>query len=681
METFETLSTFRKLQLDTSHPLQRQHPGSSTLSLSLSRAGSRSNLASTPRAPPPTPTTHAPTPISVRISQQSRVFDTYSQQCTDTPELSSSGRYAQSNFTLSPLERAARADSASLFEHFQPKGPKHGFRALGNDEQFDARKRAVPQPGSQLVQTIQSAIEPAVGNEEGKALIRQRTPPVRSNTESEKFNYDFTSGCRRGAAVGPREQLIRENDAAIEGREDGFDTRPNYRAIEPTSLMNQPRRRFLSPSPFEKLIEDSGRMSSLTSNSSIGSPLSEALATPTDSECSDMYGPTLAHVARCQSFQDPISLEETSAWPTGMNAVRNKSYNFEIAAPGSGRRKRRAFSEKRLSPAHQFLSGWQCQKAPEPDDEGQEVGAYVMGKQIGFGGFSIVKEATTMNNGMKVIRAVKIVRKQAHSRERENDKIQAEFEKEVSIWRYLSHPHILPLIEVYDSPYATFCFTKLVSGGNLLDLMKKNRHGLPAHVAQKYAYQLASAIRYLHEDVRIIHRDIKLENCLIDVSVDDEGSLLLCDFGLAEQMPGSSDDSDSESSYGSDGERQKNHRDVSTEIKGSLQYASPEMMAIIVPPLTAAVDIWAFGIVLYALHVGDLPFNHTFQPKLQMMIAKGDWDVEKFRNTQAFVGDDEMAMMALVVVKGCLCKNVEQRWTIDRVLESEWLEHFSAESP
>ncbi|KAF8438225.1 hypothetical protein BGX38DRAFT_912290 [Terfezia claveryi] len=355
METIETLRAFRKLQLNNSHPLQRQHAGSSSLSLSLSQAGSRSSLASTPRVPPSTSsTTLAPTPttpISVRISQQSRAFDTYSQQCTDAPELSSSGRYAQSNFTLSPLERAARADSSSLFEHFQPKGPRHGLRTPGNDEQFDVRKRAVPQSGSQLVQTTQSAIEPAVGNEE--TLIRQRTPPVRSNTESEKFNYDFTSGRRRGVAVMPGEQLIRENDVN-EDREDEFDAGPNYRAIEPTSLMNQPRRRFLSPSPFEKLMEDTDRMSSLTSNSTVGSPLSEALATPTDSECSDIYGPTLTHTARCQSFQDPISLGETSAWPANLNAVhRNKSYNFEIVAPGSARRKRRAFSEKRLSPANQ----------------------------------------------------------------------------------------------------------------------------------------------------------------------------------------------------------------------------------------------------------------------------------------------------------------------------------------
>lgn len=328
------------------------------------------------------------------------------------------------------------------------------------------------------------------------------------------------------------------------------------------------------------------------------------------------------------------------------------------------------------------MSGWACQKAPEPDDEGQEVGTYVIGKQIGFGGFSVVKEATTMKNGLKIVRAVKIVRKQAHSLERENDKIQAEFEHEVSIWRYLSHSNILPLIEVYDTPHATFCFTKLVGSGTLFDLVKKNRQGLPAHLAQKYAYQLASAIRYLHEDVRIIHRDIKLENCLVDTSIDEEGNLLLCDFGMAEQMPGSNDDdSDSESSYGPNGRRQNKRLDPSMDVKGSLQYASPEMMAITAPALSSAVDIWAYGVVLYTLHTGDLPFSHTFQPKLQMMVAKGDWDVEKFRNAECFVGDLQMAEMALQVIKGCLCKNVERRWTIRMVLDSEWLDQFAVETP
>lgn len=306
------------------------------------------------------------------------------------------------------------------------------------------------------------------------------------------------------------------------------------------------------------------------------------------------------------------------------------------------------------------------------------MGAYVIGKQIGFGGFSVVKEVTTMVDDVKIKRAVKIVRKQAHNTENENDKIQAEFDHEVSIWRYLNHSNILPLIEVYDTPYATFCFTKLVTNGTLWDLLKQNRQGLPVHIARKYAFQLASAIRYLHEDVRIIHSDIKLENCLIDVSADGEGNLLLCDFGMAEQMPGSTDDDDLDSScsYGSKIRR----RNATTDVKGSLQYSSPEMMAISAPPLSAAVDMWAYGVVLYALHVGDLPFNHSFQPKLQMMIAKGDWDIKKFRNAEPFIGDHESCAMALTVVKGCLRKNVERRWSIGMVLDSEWLKEFVEDS-
>ncbi|KAF8465243.1 kinase-like domain-containing protein [Kalaharituber pfeilii] len=686
METpLETQRLFRKLQLDTSIPLQRHHAGSSSLSLSLSGAGSRSGLASTSRVPSATSSaTQSPTPtppISVRPLQiQQRPTDSFSQ-CTDSPELSSSGRYAQSNFTLSPLERASRADSASLFEQFASSCHKLEIprSALGLSQQ-QLQRQQQQQPTSKNIPTIV---------QDGEKLLFEKKPlPVRSNTESETFNYDFSSGRpRRAPTSGIGNGLVSDRDSSLKDNNNATGSLPGYRAVEPTVMMHDPRRRFLSPSPFEKMIEDQDRMSSLTSSSTVGSPLSEALATPTDSECSDMYGPAIAHTVRSQSFQDAISLGETSAWPRDLvMAHRNRSYNFEVAQPQGPRRKRRAFSERKLSPANQFLSGWSCQKAAEPDDEGQEVGAYVIGKQVGYGGFSVVKEAVTMKNGMKIKRAVKIVRKKAHNKECENERIQAEFEHEVSIWRYLSHPHILPLIEVYDSPFATYCFTKLTTNGTLFDLVKANRQGLPAHLAAKFAYQLASAIRYLHEDVRIIHRDIKLENCLIDVSVDPEGALLLCDFGMAEQIPGSNDDdSDSDnSSFGPHSSRshiRKGPPETSTSITGSLQYAPPEMMSCTTPRLSTAVDMWAFGVVVYALHTGILPFNHAFQPKLQMMIARGDWDVERFRNATVFQDHKELGKMALDVVKGCLCKQPENRWTVGMVLDSKWLSGFTVESP
>ena len=83
---------------------------------------------------------------------------------------------------------------------------------------------------------------------------------------------------------------------------------------------------------------------------------------------------------------------------------------------------------------------------------------YVLGKQIGFGGFSIVKEAFKLEeNGSTRRLAVKIVRKHVAGRtEQENDQVQAEFDHEVRVWRYLNHPHVLTLDAVYETEYATF---------------------------------------------------------------------------------------------------------------------------------------------------------------------------------------------------------------------------------
>lgn len=338
----------------------------------------------------------------------------------------------------------------------------------------------------------------------------------------------------------------------------------------------------------------------------------------------------------------------------------------------------------------------------EPDSEGQEVGSYVLGKQIGFGGFSVVKEAITIEGGIEVTRAVKIVRKKARDVDCENDQIQAEFDQEVSLWRCLSHPNILPLIAVYDTPFATFAFTRLNEGGTLHDLIKLNRNGLSAKLAQKHAFQLALALRYLHEDMRVIHRDVKLENCLIDMTVDPDegGNLQLCDFGMAEFMKSNHDEEDDDSDSSGNaftldprpGRRSRRKSSsassmapvISSTLVGSLEYAAPEILSNknSMTHYTTAVDMWAFGVVVYALFVGSLPFSHSFQPKVQSMILSGEWDVDALKGCRGLVGlDKESRKNVLEVVKGCLTMNVEDRWDIRAVLESQWFEEFGVESP
>ena len=424
------------------------------------------------------------------------------------------------------------------------------------------------------------------------------------------------------------------------------------------------------------------RGASLTSDSTL-SPVASEIHTPTDN-MDILISPLSSH----GPFPFPVSYEDSSAWPRQRqqpSTLRSKSYSIERkwsmrAAQRQGSRSSRRSTSSSLSPATAFLSRFAREEAPpEPDGEGQEVGEYVIGKQVGFGGFSTVKEAYTLEGEEKICRAVKVVRKQiAGKEELENEQFQAEFEHEVSLWRCLGHRNILPLIEVYVTDFATFCFTKLNTGGTLFDLVRANRQGISRDLARRYAYQLASAIRYLHEDVRVVHRDIKLENCLIDISdpdvARDGGNLLLCDFGLAEFVThDTSRNSPEPYERATDRPAPKNigPSETSTSIAGSLQYASPELIMSPAGFLSSVVDMWAYGVVVYALLVGDLPFQHVFQPRVQMMILAGEWDMPALETAAGVIGYEEEV---LELMCGCLEMESERRWTIAHVLKSRWLD-------
>lgn len=443
------------------------------------------------------------------------------------------------------------------------------------------------------------------------------------------------------------------------------------------------------PSPQEQQEFEGGV--SLTSDSTASIGISEA-QTPIDETMDCLVSP----ISTFSPFHHPVSLEESSAWPIPRRRAsnnRNRSDTFDRKFSMKSNRSRRSTSGSQVSPATAFLSKFTPKESeerpPEPDSEGQEVGEYVLGRDIGFGGFSLVREAYTIEGEERVLRAVKIVRRQIPNKEEaENDQFQAEFEREVRLWRCLGHRHILPLIAVYNTPFATFCFTKLNTGGTLFDLVRRNRKGLSSDLARRYAYQLASAIRYLHEDMRVVHRDIKLENCLVDLSAPNAeeagGNLLLCDFGLAEfitrtprrSSPCTSSDSTPYGTPPSHDHDPKQHHmgpsQYSTSVAGSLQYAAPELILSPTGLLSTAVDIWAFGVVIYALLVGDLPFQHSFQPKVQMMIQSGEWDLQALRAARG-VTEQGREDQVEDVVGGCLCMRSEERWTVGMVLGCLWL--------
>lgn len=337
------------------------------------------------------------------------------------------------------------------------------------------------------------------------------------------------------------------------------------------------------------------------------------------------------------------------------------------------------------------ISGETAEHAVEVDSEGQTIGGeFVIGKQIGYGGFSVIKEAFTGYPQRKV--AVKIVRRTVMGlSEAANEEAQGALEHEIDIWRLLHHRHIMPLEAIYGLQEATFCFMSFNAGGTLFDLVRANRGTLSQLVVTGYTYQIALGLDYLHTEALIVHRDLKLENCLLEQNPDkpdDIGLVRLCDFGMAECIPQTLDQ-DSASTVPTRTDTQlPTDRDAPARpsprflVGGSHEYLAPEVLTLISQQnstpeqalsddetsltLSPAIDMWALGVCAFTLAVGKRPFQDVFQPRVVQKILAGDWDVDSLAN--------KADGAAVECVKGCLSMDVGKRWVTKEVLTCEWLQ-------
>ncbi|KAJ3747757.1 hypothetical protein DFH05DRAFT_1458041 [Lentinula detonsa] len=396
-----------------------------------------------------------------------------------------------------------------------------------------------------------------------------------------------------------------------------------------------------------------------------------------------------------------IHTDDAEGEPNTSNSVRLSEGVFGVSdsQPISASLPQTFTNNSALSPAAMFLSGFSAfpTTLSLPDDEGEIVAGYLLGPVIGYGGFSIVRRASSTSGGVVAVKIGNISRAQKR------------LDHETRIWASLNHEHILPLFTSLHDSYADFFVTLYCPAGSLFDILK--REGRPAlqqdDVGQMFR-QLVRGIRYLHDDARIVHRDLKLENVL----VDESGTCKITDFGMArkigEVIEADQEEEEEENedelvdvshgvhraasvSYATSlaklrlpfhktpnralgrGPRHRNSTTTSTTHNlsktvfqpGSLPYAAPELL---LPPSNCelylphpAQDMWALGVMLYTLLSGRLPFLDSFEPRLQMKIMHGVFEMPSGvgRGTER-------------VLRGLMDKNAPTRWTVAMVDEVAW---------
>ena len=98
---------------------------------------------------------------------------------------------------------------------------------------------------------------------------------------------------------------------------------------------------------------------------------------------------------------------------------------------------------------------------------------------------------------------------------------------EEEVWSKLRHRNVVKFFEILDTETHHLFFMELCQGGDLLNFVRKRRR-FEEPLAKYLFKQVIIGLGYIHSQ-KYIHKDIKLENILID----NEGIVKICDFGIS----------------------------------------------------------------------------------------------------------------------------------------------------
>ncbi len=208
-------------------------------------------------------------------------------------------------------------------------------------------------------------------------------------------------------------------------------------------------------------------------------------------------------------------------------------------------------------------------------DSKKIIDEYLIKETIGKGTFSTVKLGEHIKTKQKV--AIKILNKDKIKAKEDSIRIR----REIKILQMMNHPNIIKTYKVTENAKNYYIIMEYCNGGELFNyIVEKEKLG--QNEASMFFYQLINALDYIHS-LGIAHRDLKPENLLL---VENK-IIKIIDFGLSNYFNG--------------------EKNLETPC-GSPSYASPE---IIKGEAYNGfyIDIWASGIIMFAMLCGYLPFD------------------------------------------------------------------------
>ena len=258
------------------------------------------------------------------------------------------------------------------------------------------------------------------------------------------------------------------------------------------------------------------------------------------------------------------------------------------------------------------------------------VGSYILDKTLGTGATGKVKLAKHLKTGEKV--GIKIIKKELFY---DKPSLRIKVQREISVMKLMFHPHVIKIFDVLEDSKYLFLIIEYACKGELFNFLVQKRK-ISNREALCFFQQIISGLEYCHKH-RICHRDLKLENILLD----SEYNIKIADFGMASLNT------------------------PETMLKtfcGSPHYASPEIISN-EPYNGIKSDIWSCGIILYALVTGKLPFDEE-NDNIRKLFNKIRFEPAKI--PKSIPGECRDLMRSLLTI------NPEKRITIEKIKQHSW---------
>jgi aurora kinase len=226
------------------------------------------------------------------------------------------------------------------------------------------------------------------------------------------------------------------------------------------------------------------------------------------------------------------------------------------------------------------------------------LGMFEIGRPLGKGKFGRVYFVRERKSGY--VCALKVM----HKNEIRQGGVEKQVRREIEIQSNLRHPNILQLHGHFHDSKRVFLILEFAAKGELYKHLQRETR-FPEWKAAHYIAQMASALKYLHKK-HVMHRDIKPENILVGI----HGELKISDFGWSVHAP-------------------SNRRKTQC---GTVDYLPPEIVNR--DWYSEKVDLWALGVLMYELLVGQAPFEDSL-PLTYKRIVRCDMTVPKFMSREA----------------------------------------------